>query len=104
MAKDGIIEVEGTVVEILPNTKFIVEIQGGHRLTAYISGKLRDNNIRILLGDKVVVELSQYDLNQGRIKWRGARRTSDCRLKSEAPSAEEKRNNYTHVRFKRRKN
>ena len=48
MAKDGIIEVEGTVVEILPNTKFIVEIQGGHRLTAYISGKLRDNNIRIL--------------------------------------------------------
>ena len=67
MAKDGIIEVEGTVVEI----------QGGHRLTAYISGKLRDNNIRILLGDKVVVELSQYDLNQGRIKWRGARRTSD---------------------------
>ena len=77
MAKDGIIEVEGTVVEILPNTKFIVEIQGGPRLTAYISGKLRDNNIRILLGDKVVVELSQYDLNQGRIKWRGARRTSD---------------------------
>ena len=77
MAKDGIIEVEGTVVEILPNTKFIVEIQGGYRLTAYISGKLRDNNIRILLGDKVVVELSQYDLNQGRIKWRGARRTSD---------------------------
>ena len=77
MAKDGIIEVEGTVVEILPNTKFIVESQGGHRLTAYISGKLRDNNIRILLGDKVVVELSQYDLNQGRIKWRGARRTSD---------------------------
>ena len=49
MTKDGIIEVEGTVVEILPNTKFIVEIQGGHRLTAYISGKLRDNNIRILL-------------------------------------------------------
>ena len=48
MTKDGIIEVEGTVVEILPNTKFIVEIQGGHRLTAYISGKLRDNNIRIL--------------------------------------------------------
>ena len=47
MAKDGIIEVEGTVVEILPNTKFIVEIQGGHRLTAYISGKLRDNNIRL---------------------------------------------------------
>ena len=77
MTKDGIIQVEGTVVEILPNTKFIVEIQGGHRLTAYISGKLRDNNIRILLGDKVVVEMSQYDLNQGRIKWRGARRTSD---------------------------
>ena len=47
MAKDGIIEVEGVVVETLPNTKFIVEIQGGHRLTSYISGKLRDRNIRI---------------------------------------------------------
>ena len=76
MTKDGIIEVEGTVVEILPNPRFIVEIQGGRRLTAYISGKLRDNNIRILLGDKVVVEMSQYDLNQGRIKWGGARGTS----------------------------
>ena len=74
MAKDGIIEVAGVVVETLPNTKFIVEIQGGHRLTSYISGKLRDRNIRILLGDKVTVEISQYDLTQGRIIWRGTRR------------------------------
>lgn len=75
MAKDGIIEVEGVVVETLPNTKFIVEIKGGHRLTSYISGKLRDRNIRILLGDKVTVEISQYDLTHGRIIWRGTKRT-----------------------------
>lgn len=74
MAKDGIIEVEGVVVETLPNTKFIVEIKGGYRLTSYISGKLRDRNIRILLGDKVTVEVSQYDLSHGRIVWRGAKR------------------------------
>ena len=55
MAKENIIEVEGVVVETLPNTKFIVELANGHKLTAYISGKLRDNNIRILLGDKVVL-------------------------------------------------
>ena len=71
MAKEGIIEVEGVVVETLPSTKFIVELANGHKLTAYISGKLRDNNIRILLGDHVVVELSPYDLTQGRITWRG---------------------------------
>ena len=70
MAKENIIEVEGVVVETLPNTKFIVELANGHKLTAYISGKLRDNNIRILLGDKVVLEMSPYDLTKGRIVWR----------------------------------
>ena len=70
MAKENIIEGEGVVVETLPNTKFIVELANGHKLTAYISGKLRDNNIRILLGDKVVLEMSPYDLTKGRIIWR----------------------------------
>ena len=73
MAKEGIIEVEGVVVDVLSNTKFIVELKNGHRLTAYISGRLRDNNIRILLGDHVVVEMTPYDLTQGRITWRGQR-------------------------------
>ena len=73
MAKEGIIEGEGVVVDVRPNTKFIVELKNGHRLTAYISGRLRDNNIRILLGDHVVVEMTPYDLTQGRITWRGQR-------------------------------
>lgn len=71
MAKEGLIEFEGTVVEILPNTKFIVELTNGYKITAYISGKLRNNNIRILLGDTVTVEMSPNDLTKGRITWRG---------------------------------
>ncbi len=71
MAKDGLIEFEGTVIEILPNTKFIVELSNGFKITAYISGKLRFNNIRILLGDRVTVEMSPNDLTKGRITWRG---------------------------------
>ena len=70
MAKKDIIEVEGTVVEALPNTIFKVKLEGGHEITAHISGKLRMNYIRILPGDKVVVELSPYDLTKGRITWR----------------------------------
>ena len=64
------IEVDGTVVEVLPNTNFIVELENGHKVHARISGKLRMNYIRILQGDKVTVELSPYDLNNGRITWR----------------------------------
>ncbi len=71
MSKEDIIEVEGTVVEALPNTEFIVELENGHKLHAHISGKLRMNFIRILPGDKVKLELSPYDLNRGRIIWRG---------------------------------
>ena len=70
MAKEDVIEVEGTVVEALPNTNFIVELANGHQVTAYISGKLRVNYIKILPGDKVKLELSPYDLNKGRITWR----------------------------------
>ncbi|MBQ8929939.1 MAG: translation initiation factor IF-1 [Oscillospiraceae bacterium] len=70
MAKDDMIEIEGTVVESLPNTMFKVDIGGGHTILAHISGKLRTNYIRILPGDKVVVQMSPYDLTRGRITWR----------------------------------
>ena len=70
MAKEDIIEVEGTVIETLPNTTFKVELQNGHQILATISGKLRMNYIKILTGDKVKVEMSPYDLNRGRITWR----------------------------------
>jgi len=71
LAKEDVIEVEGTVVETLPNAMFKVELENGHELLAHISGKLRMNFIRILPGDKVTVELSPYDLTRGRITWRG---------------------------------
>ena len=70
MAKDDVIEVEGTVVEAMPNAMFQVELANGHRLLAHLSGKLRMNFIRILPGDKVTVEMSPYDLTKGRITWR----------------------------------
>ena len=70
MAKEDVIEVEGVVVDALPNTHFKVELENGHNILAHISGKLRMNYIRILPGDKVTVELSPYDLTRGRITWR----------------------------------
>ena len=70
MAKEDVIEVEGTVVEALPNTNFKVELENGHQILAHISGKLRMNYIKILPGDKVRLELSPYDLTRGRIIWR----------------------------------
>ena len=70
MAKEDVIEVEGTVVEALPNTNFKVELENGYQILAHISGKLRMNYIKILPGDRVKVELSPYDLNRGRITWR----------------------------------
>ncbi|MDD5887554.1 MAG: translation initiation factor IF-1 [Oscillospiraceae bacterium] len=70
MSKEDMIEVEGTVVEALPNTMFKVELENGHQILAHISGKLRMNFIRILPGDKVTVEMSPYDLTRGRITWR----------------------------------
>jgi translation initiation factor IF-1 len=68
--KDGVIEMEGTVEELLPNTQFIVKLQNDHQILAHVSGKIRLNNIRILPGDKVTVELSTYDLTRGRITYR----------------------------------
>ena len=70
MSKDEEIELEGTVVESLPNTMFMVDIGQGHTILAHISGKLRMNFIRILPGDKVTVQMSPYDLTRGRITWR----------------------------------
>ena len=70
MSKEDMIELEGVVVEAMPNAMFKVEIQGGHIILAHISGKLRMNFIRILPGDKVTVEMSPYDLTKGRITWR----------------------------------
>jgi translation initiation factor IF-1 len=68
--RDDAIEMEGTVVEALPNAMFRVELDNGHTMLAHISGKMRMHYIRILPGDKVVVELSPYDLNRGRITYR----------------------------------
>ena len=70
MTKDDVLELEGTVLEALPNAMFKVELPNGHVILAHISGKLRMNYIRILPGDKVTVELSPYDLTKGRITWR----------------------------------
>ena len=70
MPKKEAIEVEGTVVESLPNAMFRVELPNGHRVLAHISGKIRKHYIRILLGDRVLIELSPYDLSQGRITYR----------------------------------
>mgnify|MGYP000311859363 FL=1 len=70
MSKEDVIEVEGTVVEALPNANYKVELENGHQILAHISGKLRMNYIKILPGDKVKVELSPYDLSKGRITWR----------------------------------
>jgi len=70
LAKNDIIEVEGIVIEKLPNTMFRVELENGHQVLAHISGKLRMNFIKILPGDKVTVEMSPYDLSKARIIWR----------------------------------
>jgi translation initiation factor IF-1 len=70
MSKEDVIQMEGTVVETLPNTVFRVELDNGHVVTAHISGKMRKHYIRILTGDKVTVELTPYDLTKGRITYR----------------------------------
>ncbi len=70
MSKDDVIQMEGTVIDTLPNTVFRVELENGHTVTAHISGKMRKHYIRILTGDKVTVELTPYDLTKGRIVYR----------------------------------
>ena len=68
--KENIIELEAKVIDVLPNTMFKVQLENGHQILAHVSGKIRLNNIRILPGDKVTVELSTYDLTRGRITYR----------------------------------
>ncbi|GBE07413.1 MAG: translation initiation factor IF-1 [Pseudomonadota bacterium] len=70
MAKEESIEMEGTIIDTLPNTTFKVELENGHVVTAHISGKMRKHYIRILTGDKVTVQLTPYDLSKGRITYR----------------------------------
>ncbi|WP_461205181.1 translation initiation factor IF-1 [Clostridium sp. DL1XJH146] len=70
MSKDDVIEMQGSVLEALPNAMFQVQLESGQTILAHVSGKLRMNYIRILPGDKVTVELSPYDLTRGRITWR----------------------------------
>ena len=74
MSKEDVIEVEGTVDEALPNATFKVKLESGHIVLAHLSGKLRQNYIKILPGDKVTMELSPYDLSRGRITWRGEKK------------------------------
>jgi len=76
MGKEEKIEVEGVVVETLPNTMFRVELDSGHEVLAYLSGRMRKHYIRVLLGDRVLVELSPYDLTRGRITYRFKKRRS----------------------------
>ena len=70
MAKDDVIEIEGKVIDTMPNAMFTVELENGHKILATISGKMRKNYIRILTGDRVTVEMSPYDLTRGRITYR----------------------------------
>ena len=70
MSKEDVLEVEGKVLEALPNAMYKVELENGHKILAHISGKLRMHFIKILPGDKVTVEISPYDLSKGRITWR----------------------------------
>jgi translation initiation factor IF-1 len=70
MAKEDVLEMEGKIIEALPNTTFRVELDNGHLITAHISGKMRKNYIRILTGDRVKVEMTPYDLTKGRITFR----------------------------------
>jgi translation initiation factor IF-1 len=69
-SKDGVIEVEGVVLEALPNAMFKVELSNGHIILAHVSGKIRQNNIRIIPEDRVLIQMSTYDLNRGRITFR----------------------------------
>ena len=70
MSKEDVLEVEGVILEALPNAQLKVELSNGHKILAHVSGKLRMNYIRIVPGDKVTVEMSPYDLTKGRITWR----------------------------------
>ncbi|MCD6039610.1 MAG: infA [Gammaproteobacteria bacterium] len=90
MPKEDQIEMEGTVLDTLPNTMFRVELENGHVVLAHISGKMRKNYIRILKGDKVTVQLTPYDLTKGRITFRSRDGKSSPSSEKEASGSEEK--------------
>ncbi len=70
MAKEDLLEMQGVVAEVLPDSRFLVTLENGHKLVAYTAGKMRKNHIRIIAGDKVTIEVSPYDLSKGRINFR----------------------------------
>ena len=70
LSKDGIIELDGTCLEVLPNQMYKVELENGHTVIAYAAGRMKKNKIRVLMGDKVKVEISPYDLSKGRVTFR----------------------------------
>ncbi|MBP9764024.1 MAG: translation initiation factor IF-1 [Gammaproteobacteria bacterium] len=90
MAKEEAIEMEGTVIENLPNTHFRVQLENGHVVIAHISGRMRKNYIRILMGDRVTVQLTPYDLTKGRITFRNreAKETKDAETVNTEPKKE----------------
>lgn len=83
MAKEDQIEMEGVVIDNLPNTTFKVELDNGHVIIAHMSGRMRKNYIRILTGDRVTVEMTPYDLSKGRITYRGSNKKADTPAKKE---------------------
>jgi translation initiation factor IF-1 len=89
MAKNDKLEVEGTVVELLPNTQFMVELDNGHKVLAYLSGRMRKYYIRILLGDRVRLEMTPYDLSRGRINYRYHRNRATAPTASAAPQPQQ---------------
>lgn len=98
MSKEDLIEVEGKVVEILPNSMFNVELENGKVILAHISGKLRMNYIRVLQGDIVKVEISPYDLTRGRITWRGKEKSKSTINKEssfDTDATDEKKDNIS---------
>jgi translation initiation factor IF-1 len=88
MAKEELLEMDGVVAEVLPDSRFRVDLDNGHQLVAYTSGKMRKNHIRILAGDKVTLELSPYDLSKGRITFRHIERRGPM------PAAGQQRRRY----------
>lgn len=70
MSKDGLLEVDGKCLEVLPNQMYKIELENGHKIIAYASGKMKKNKIRVLMGDSVKVEMSPYDLSKGRVTFR----------------------------------
>lgn len=88
MAKEELLEFKGKILELLPNATFKVELENGHKIVAYLSGKMRKNRIRVLVGDDVTVEMTPYDLNQGRVTHRHKVNSGPQATEQTAPAPE----------------